>query len=386
MRVSIIVPVIREESFKKCYEAIKANAGIPEDQYEIRHMIDSKRVGCPHVVKWLTEVATKDRTTDAICFLGDDTIPSPDFLKYAIEDMSAFPGGWGVIGIRDQQDDRLTPSHWLMHRKMLPYLNGEPFHTGYIHCYCDNELMDRAKRLGRYMMSIRASLIHNHPTINHNLPMDEDYKRVYAPDVLSKDRWTYQRRKEEGFMKILVCGNGPSLPAQLRNNHLLNFDKVVRINNWEYLPGDAYSQRCDAWVVYPRHDIRHKENGKVKYDILAHSKRARELWLAHPICQPDFIRFFSRDPDHELSFTERDRFCRMSGLAVPTTGVLALRMAQLITKNVWAAGFDFYQGERWHYYNNEKIPGGHFWGPHDPPLNELAWFNGEVQEGRIHVL
>ena len=75
--ISIIIPIVREEKAEKLVKALKEyKTDIP---FEIVKEIDLNHIGCPLMVKWLTQ-----RTKyDWVLFLGDDTVPEPGFLEAA---------------------------------------------------------------------------------------------------------------------------------------------------------------------------------------------------------------------------------------------------------------------------------------------------------------
>jgi hypothetical protein len=192
-KVSIIIPYIRESVHTTI---LTANwfAGIPKSEYEILAEEDKERIGCPRMVKRLVEKSQGD----LICFLGDDSIPDHDFLKFAIEDMhQQLPQGWGLVGFNDRTG-RTLPTHWLADNRLLPHLDNEYFHTGYTHCFCDNELMIRCHELGRYYYSKRAVVIHNHPILTGH-ELTGDYARVYAKEVYEKDRQLFEKRRDNGW-------------------------------------------------------------------------------------------------------------------------------------------------------------------------------------------
>ena len=160
MLISIIIPVIRPEKAKRCVTAIEATSGIDRSLYEIIIEEDIERIGAPKMVKKMTDACTGDM----ICFLGDDTIPQPEFLKHAIEAMATLPDGWGMVGFDDnirQPGQVKAAAHWLCDRRLLPLLGGEFFHTGYRHCYCDNELCLRTTEMGRYVFCEKTYLFEN---------------------------------------------------------------------------------------------------------------------------------------------------------------------------------------------------------------------------------
>ncbi|MBD3337157.1 MAG: hypothetical protein GF355_16720 [Candidatus Eisenbacteria bacterium] len=198
VKVSIIIPVIRPESARRCVEAIRRNAGPglePEADYEILAEPDTNRIGCPRMVKRLTARSRGEM----VLFLGDDTLPQNGFLAKALEAMASLPGGWGMVGLNDRvHDGNHTATHWMCHKKLLPLLGGEFFHTGYLHTRCDRELTERCQALGRYVWAEEAVLEHAHPSLQGR-ELTGDYRRVYSVDYLKHDRALYKRRKAAGW-------------------------------------------------------------------------------------------------------------------------------------------------------------------------------------------
>jgi hypothetical protein len=160
-------------------------------EYEIVTDIDTDRVGAPLMVRMLVNRARHD----LICFVGDDTIPQPGFLEHAVEDMASLPDGWGLVGLNDLTG-RTLACHWLAHRNLLDEIGGEFFHTGYRHCFCDNELMERAIMLGRFVYSQKSIVKHDHPILN-GIPVTGDYARVYRRDNYIHDQILFQQRRKQ---------------------------------------------------------------------------------------------------------------------------------------------------------------------------------------------
>jgi len=200
--ISIIIPVIREEKAKQCIASIHQNAGIPNDQYEIITAVDKDRIGCPKMVKNLVEKAQYD----LVCFVGDDTTMEADCLKNALKHMTMFANkpGFGLVAFNDHLEKRQpTATHWLAHKNLLPYLDGEFFCTQYTHCYCDDELADRCRAMDRYIWATDCGITHHHP-INGS-ESDPDYDRVYQSDVVRKDHLLYLDRKNNfGLQKTAI--------------------------------------------------------------------------------------------------------------------------------------------------------------------------------------
>lgn len=191
MLISVILPVIRPEKVKRCANGLIEDSGIARYSYEIKGVEDTERIGCPHMVAKLVEQARGD----LFLFLGDDTIPQPGMIEAALKAMVTLPDGWGLVGLNDGLHDGRVATHWLADRRVLELTGGEFFHTGYKHCFCDRELTDICQEAGRYVYAPDARLVHDHP-VNGGEP-DEDYKRVYAPEVYEADRALYYRRKRE---------------------------------------------------------------------------------------------------------------------------------------------------------------------------------------------
>jgi GT2 family glycosyltransferase len=190
--ISIIIPVIRPDKAERCIEAVRRNAG--DIDYEIVTEQDTDGIGCPRMVKRLTE---RSRGS-AVMFLGDDTVPEPGFLATASEAMARLPGGWGVVGLNTQDDRPGVGSndraHWLASKRMLAHIPGGAFFAvDYHHCYGDDELQDIALELGRWAYASDARIRHDHP-VNGTADYDDGYRRAYDLHV-NADRKTYYRRK-----------------------------------------------------------------------------------------------------------------------------------------------------------------------------------------------
>jgi len=192
-KVSIIIPVIRPVKAEKCCAAIYSNAGSWD--YEVVMQDDRDRIGCPKMVKRLVEKSAGQM----VCFLGDDTIPQPGFLKNALKAMEGLPDGWGLIGLNDgHQNGNKLATHWLADKRLLPLLGGEFFHTGYYHTRCDRELTLRCQELGRYAWARDAMIKHEHPAFSTG-KVDEDYRRVYSEEYIGHDKRLFWVRSQNNW-------------------------------------------------------------------------------------------------------------------------------------------------------------------------------------------
>ncbi len=196
--VSIIIPTLgREEGLKKCTDAIKENAGY--SNYDVVILKDSfeNRKGVPKLVK----EGTDSCSGELVMFLANDVIPQPNFLKEAVNKMyEAFGKDMdGLVGLNDMYWHGEFATHWLASKKLLPYLDGEFFHTGYHHNGCDNELTERCRKMDKYVWAEKAKVLHNHP-IRADFKGEVDAVYKVAQQFYDEDRALLKKRSEEiGF-------------------------------------------------------------------------------------------------------------------------------------------------------------------------------------------
>ncbi len=234
-KISIIIPAIRPADAKRCIKSIHDKGGLPESQYEILTEIDTERIGCPKMVKRLVGNAKHD----LVCFLGDDTEVKQDCLKLALEEMRSFPDGWGLVGLADGTGREL-PTHWLASKKLLPSLDGEFFHTGYGHCFCDKELMDIATDLKRFKASNVAKIKHNHPMVT-GAKTDADYKRVYGSEFQKIDLKLYRKRKFARIGHTLGIGL-PIINETVSKQLFLSFLQIEKPDYTLFIPRFPHGQ------------------------------------------------------------------------------------------------------------------------------------------------
>ncbi len=216
-RVSVIIPVIRPANVEQLERWILDRAGIPSSDVEIITMEDKERIGAPRMIKMLTQMSRHKY----VMFLGDDCEPQENFILHAFKEMSKFKGNWGLVGLNCGRwvDDNIVgcsgpdslgwqsflnhgevSQHWMAHKEILKHLDGEFFHTGYTHCFCDNELTTRCKDLKRYRFSKKSKIVHYHPIVQQDDDLwDDDYKRVYSDDVYLADKKLFELRRANGW-------------------------------------------------------------------------------------------------------------------------------------------------------------------------------------------
>ena len=187
--ISICIPYVRPKLIPPLIEKIKSRSGFTPSDLEILAEEDVDRIGCPKMLKRLVDKAAGNY----ICFIGDDTDPQENFLSRAMWDMVVELNSNGLVGLNDKSGRTLS-IHWVASRSMLESLGGEFFHTGYNHCFCDVELMERAKALNKYYYSPTAVVLHNHPQFDPKIKRDEHYIRAYSNQKADKALF-YQRKK-----------------------------------------------------------------------------------------------------------------------------------------------------------------------------------------------
>lgn len=197
--VSIVIPSLgRPEKLQRLLDSIKKNANYPN--YEVIVELDSfeNRQGAPKTLKKGVERSNGEM----IMFLGNDCICKPNFLIQAIiKSYQAFGDEHdGLVGLNDCYWHGELATHWLASKKLLPYLGGEFFHTGYGHTGCDNELTSMCKKIGKYIWAEHSIVYHDHPVQTGFKNEDEGYKIAYDLKRMEKDeKLLHKRSKELGF-------------------------------------------------------------------------------------------------------------------------------------------------------------------------------------------
>ena len=192
-KVSIIIPVVREDKVKVCLRAIQANGGDPKN-YEVITDVDTEHIGCPKMLDMLT----KKTKHDLVMFLGDDTVPQAGFLEEAVRVMDEFPGGWGVVGLATEDPDGWNEqAHFMAHKKMLEPMGGAFYPTIYKHCYGEHELRDVATDMGRFKFAEKAQVLHDHPVNHKGVYSDPHLLRAYSEENYEYDRHMYLTRKRD---------------------------------------------------------------------------------------------------------------------------------------------------------------------------------------------
>lgn len=200
-KVSICIPTLgRPEKLNRLLVAIKENANY--DNYEVIVKADEwmpNNIGAPKMLKKCVD----ESTGELVMFLGNDCVPEKNFLQEAVWEMARrFPDLDGMVGLHDSywQKEHVAP-HWMASKKLLPYLDGEFFHTGYFHTGPDNELLARVEKIGKYAWSEKSRITHDHPMMNGKGEVpDAIYSQAYGgPRHDHDDKLYAERSKKYGF-------------------------------------------------------------------------------------------------------------------------------------------------------------------------------------------
>jgi GT2 family glycosyltransferase len=131
-------------------------------------------------------------TGDPVVLAADDLEWGEGWLDAALERLSEFPDGWGLVGFNDGHWDGNTgfSTHYLMSRRLIvEVFGGVVAWPHYRHSFNDVEACERAKRAGRYAWCEDARVEHQHwlfgdrpqdRTDTRNLPGWDASQRTYA--------------------------------------------------------------------------------------------------------------------------------------------------------------------------------------------------------------
>jgi hypothetical protein len=141
---------------KELLERIDATANYPDFEVIVEKDSFENNLG---VTKTFKNGVAKSKGS-LVMYMGDKDIPQPNFLILAVLKMiKEFPDMDGLVGLNDLHWLRgEIATHFLASKLLLPYLDGEFFHTGYYHCGCDNELTGRCRKINKYVWCEEAKI------------------------------------------------------------------------------------------------------------------------------------------------------------------------------------------------------------------------------------
>jgi organic radical activating enzyme len=282
--VSIVIPSIRPDKLERCLKAIKENANYPNYEVIVEKDDPENPRGAPKVLKRGVEKSTGD----LVMFLGDDTIPQKDFLLNAVNAMGKrFTSMDGLVALNDMINKGEVCSHWLASKQLLDYLGGEFFYTGYDHLFCDDELMARTKKIGKFHWEENAKVQHDHPVVHgwSEETYDKHYRRVFSNEAIAKGWALLEARSKELEFEIPTRDTPKTLPwrdGRVINRIALPVTRACNRNCPE----------CSARMADPSWD---RKNPHVSIDELRWvgktlgAIKTVEMTGGEPSLHPDFV-------------------------------------------------------------------------------------------------
>jgi hypothetical protein len=149
--------------------------------------------------EWQPMVAKLDRTAAAaggrwapfaLGFAGDDHLPrTPGWARRYLEALAEL--GTGIVYGDDLLQGQRLPTQWAMTADIVHTL-GRMVPAPVEHLYCDNAVMALGQSVGciRYLSDVVIE--HVHPVAGR-APLDDQYRRVNAPDQYRRDHDAYRR-------------------------------------------------------------------------------------------------------------------------------------------------------------------------------------------------
>jgi hypothetical protein len=133
-----------------------------------------------------------------ICMSDDMLFTTYGFdVMIGVDMMTHFPEMDGLLHYPDQDAKEFLATMYIAGRKFYERF-GYIYHPSYKSLWCDNEVMDIAKMLGKYKYCGYQINVHLNPAYNHNnMPRDEMFNRQQSDWPV--DEKNYQERKSRNF-------------------------------------------------------------------------------------------------------------------------------------------------------------------------------------------
>lgn len=212
-RVSVIMPTReRPEQARRCLERlwqtsvgydVEAVAVVDGDSATAEAISESglgrvimlpERMGA--VRAWNLGAAAA--TGDVLVLAADDLWWFHGWIGEMLEQMAAFPGGDGMVGLNDlAQNGALLATHYAVSRRFaIEHFGGVLVCPHYRQYFIDNEATARARRANRYTWAQNAVVEHRHPCWR-KARMDGLY--AASSQFMQVDGETFIRRRTAGF-------------------------------------------------------------------------------------------------------------------------------------------------------------------------------------------
>lgn len=134
---------------------------------------------------------------DPVVFAADDLEWGPGWLEAALETLSEFKDGWGLVGFNDGHWDSTLSTHYLMSRRfIIEVLGGVIAWDFYPHSFNDLEVNERARLADRYRWCEHARVRHVHWLFGDR-PQDDTDTRKLGEHAAAQQ--TFVRRQAAGY-------------------------------------------------------------------------------------------------------------------------------------------------------------------------------------------
>lgn len=183
-KISIVIPTLgREEGLARCIQSI-ADLNYPEELIETIVLEDNPRIGVP---KRLKEGVEKS-TGEWIVYASNDIEFTPGSIFIALT--NAIKNNKKFVAFNTGEvypDDGNICEHFMIHRDLIPLIDGEIFDTEFNHVGVDNLLWAKLKKLGEEYRCEDAIVRHNHFS-KTGKPLDEVYQIAWNEESVKRDR------------------------------------------------------------------------------------------------------------------------------------------------------------------------------------------------------
>ena len=185
---------------------------------------------------------------------------------------------------------------------------------------------------------------------------------------------------------VLICGNGPSLDMHFEK-HGLNYgdyDYILRMNNWK--PSPKTGDKCDIWHTTFWYDIEQEQIKAMRDKLVWDCFMTGVCYEFDPNYRRSIQNLMGRDPDYSLTQHDFDHFRKeVIKTQSPSAGMYAIYMALQKEMFITLAGFDFFQGEKHHYYEDKKLDLSRMTTPHQRDV-EREWCLKLEADRKIRIL
>ena len=155
-KVSIIVPTIRPDGYKRLVDSIKRNTIY--SNYELISKDDPQQTAISKFNEGVEE-----SKGEFVVFLADDCVVGKGWLTQALVRFKLDFKDKGLVVLNEGYWKHRMAHHFLCSKNITDDLGGEIWHSGYHHYGADNELYYRLKKLNLVSYCDESKIIHHHP-------------------------------------------------------------------------------------------------------------------------------------------------------------------------------------------------------------------------------